>query len=60
MSEYIALRSLGKIHWSIESTKAKWESYISKYRKTKRNYEDVTGGKYTLSEDDFRKGINEA
>lgn len=45
------------VSWTAKNAKARFSNYLKIYKETKRRYNDPTGGKFTLNETDFAKGI---
>jgi hypothetical protein len=44
-------------HWDAKTSQARYRSYLKLFKKTLRQYKDVSGEKFCLSQADFKRGI---
>ena len=57
MAEYVLDVTDGAIKWTPEDCGTKLVAYLAKFRETYRNYDSVTGGKYSLTLEDIKNNV---
>ena len=49
---------IGEYLWDMNSAKSRYSALLTNYKNAKKQFEDVTGGKFCVREEEMRAGLN--